>query len=95
MFSCSLASSQHLLVSEDRHRQEDPEHCEDHPDVNHLDIGGGWQELGDSDEAEKSFLDIQLTLEAYSQGSQDQEDGEVDLDDHVKIPFFRNLGEVT
>ena len=51
--------------------------------------------MGDSDEAEKAFLDIQGTLEAYSQGSQDQEYGQVDLDDHVEIPFFRNLGEVT
>ena len=28
-------------------------HGEDHPDVNHLDIRGGRQSAGDSDEAEK------------------------------------------
>lgn len=35
--------------------KEEEHHGDDHPDVNHLYIGGGWQSLGDAYEAEKKF----------------------------------------
>ena len=35
--------------------KEEEHHGDDHPDVNHLYIGGGWQSLGDAYEAEKRF----------------------------------------
>ena len=41
-----------LLVGEVDHSKENPEHCEDHPDVDHLDIGRHRQQLGNAYETE-------------------------------------------
>ena len=37
------------------HLQERNRHREQHPDVNHLDIGGDWQTLGDPEESKKIY----------------------------------------
>ena len=58
------------------------DHAEDHPDVDHLGVGGRWQGARQTDKAEKSCW-FCFTVEKYVrlQSRQDKEDSEVDLDD--------------
>ena len=48
---------QNFSDSVEGHNQEGVKHHEEHPDVNHLDIGGYWQRLNHSDEAENRGYD--------------------------------------
>ena len=61
------------------------DHAEDHPDVDHLGIGGGRQGAGQAHKAGEHS--VGNFLEEYSclQGGQDKEDGEVDLDDDGQV----------
>ena len=79
-------SLHHLGAGVQGHLQEGNCHGEQHPDVNHLDIGSDWQALGDSKEPTKrSHNNNVYKLKSYLQGSQDQEDGEVDLNNQVNV----------
>ena len=47
-------SDQRLAEGVEEHLQEGVEHAEDHPDVDHLGVGGRWQGARQTDKAEKS-----------------------------------------
>ena len=65
---------------------EGDDHGEDHPDVQHLHVGGDWQGLGESKKAAKKFNNkVKNRKEENSQCCQDKKDGEVDFDNHINV----------
>ena len=67
------------------------DHAEDHPDVDHLGIRGRRQGAGQAHKAaERNLTDNYSSL----QGGQDEEDGEVDLDDDCQVVQGEGIGEV-
>ena len=70
--------------------KEEEHHGDDHPDVNHLYIGGGWQSLGDAYEAEKRFCKKNFDFQSL-QCCEYKECSEVDLYHHVDIFVSKDL----
>ena len=61
-------------------------HCEQHPDINHLDVGSCGEGLGDTDKAmNKKVYWVLEDKTIYLQSSQYKKHGEVDLNDHVQV----------
>ena len=53
--------------------EEGVDHAEDHPDVDHLGIGGRWQGAGQTDKAERYFYffeEMQLLTKWLERGAQ-------------------------
>ena len=42
----------HIFEADDQSLSEGINHCEDHPNLNQLDVGGGWEGLADPKETE-------------------------------------------
>ena len=68
-FSCLLGLREDGLACMKGDLKEEEHHGDDHPDVNHLYIGGGWQSLGDAYEAEKMFLKKTFNFISYNVAS--------------------------
>ena len=60
------------------------DHGEYHPDLDQLDVGGGWQSLADSEKTE-TFTFFKMLPKKHPQCGENKHDCEVDLDDHVKV----------
>ena len=73
------------------HFQEGDGHCEQHPNIDHLDVGGDRHALRESEKSAKSDQ-ILLTLNFYLHGRQGQHDRHVDLNDHVDVFLSKETG---
>ena len=85
-----VGSLEHLVGGMQDHFQEGDCHREQHPDVNHLDVRGDRQALGESQKTSKDYESIIgyiILLDLH--GCQDQQDGEIDLNDHVDVVFSK------
>ena len=67
------------------HFQEGDGHCEQHPNIDHLDVGGDRHALRESEKSTKTFHWILLTKNPNLQGCQGQHDSHVDLNNHVDV----------
>ena len=67
------------------HFQEGDCHCEQHPNIDHLDVGGDRHALRESEKSTKIFQQILLVCILYLHGCQGQHDSHVDLNDHVDV----------
>ena len=74
----------HIFEADKQSLSKGINHGEDHPDLNQLDVRGGWQRLADSKKAE-TFSHFKSFVNKDSQCGQNKHDRELDLDDHVKV----------
>ena len=77
----------HIFEADDQSLSEGINHGEDHPNLNQLDVGGGWEGLADPKETETftfSTWFFSTMDKKHSQCGQNKHDCEVDLDDHVE-----------
>ena len=72
------------------HLKEGDGHGEEHPNVDHLDVRGDRQALGEAQETKRRKK--YLKLKKYLHGCQDQKYGEVYLDDHVHVILSKESG---
>ena len=66
------------------HFQEGDGHCEQHPNIDHLDVGGDRHALRESKKSKQTFLKYEEDL-LYLHGCQGQHDSHVDLNDHIDV----------
>ena len=84
-----------VFVGVQNHLQERNDHGKHHPDIDHLDISGGGQALGDAKEA--TFIKLLFwicNVCLYSQGSLDKKDSKIDFYHHVQEAFFKDSSNV-
>ena len=75
-----------LICGMHDHLQERDCHCEEHPNVNHLDIRGDRQTLRQTQETEEqSNWKILCTSNLDLHGCQDQKNGEINLNCHLNV----------
>ena len=71
------------------HFQEGDGHCEQHPNIDHLDVGGDRHALRESEKSTKIIEQIPLVCIIYLHGRQGQHDSDVDLNDHIDVFFSK------
>ena len=78
-----------LIASVHGDLYEGDDHGEDHPDVQHLHVGGHWQGLGETKKAATKYVKSRrverIEKRENSQGCEDKKYGEVDFNNHVNV----------